>query len=169
MKCPTCKTEMPCATADHHYKECGLDNVYLRGIEIHRCSCGEEIVSIPAVTKLHSLIGQILLKKRSILDGKEIKFLRKNLGLTGKKFAEFIGTDNATVSRWENETQSISKAHDRLIRLVYSTIKGIPQEEIKSVIQQDFAAISDEKIEPQPFSIPCEQWSGGDICLPESP
>jgi len=165
MKCPTCKTEMTCLEGEHHYKECGLDNIYLVGIEIHKCSCGEEIVNIPAITELQSLVAIRLIKKKTLLDGKEIKFLRKNAGLTAKRLGEIIGIDNSTISRWENDSQAISRAHDRLLRIIYANIKGIPQEQINSFIQEDFVNITPEHSNPQPFFILREQWSKVDICF----
>jgi len=169
MKCPNCKSELTCASGDYHYKECGLDNVYLVGIEIHTCPCGEEVINLPMVAELHTLIALNLIKKKSALNGKEIRFLRKNLGLTAKKISEIIGIDNSTISRWENGTQAISNTHDRFLRLLYLNIKEIPPEKIRHLIQEDFAGISPEQIETPPFIIPREKWSKTDICFPEMP
>lgn len=144
MKCLNCNSEMIYSEGEHHYTECGLDNVYLEGVGVCNCSCGEQFVSIPAMPELHSLIGEFILKKKSLLNGKEVRFLRKNIGLTATKLSKIIGVDNATISRWENNSQAIDKSHDRLIRLVYSNFKNIPTSEIKHLIEEDF-----EKIEPR--------------------
>ena len=42
MKCPICKSEMACNQESYHYVESGLENVQLDGIDVFRCSCGEE-------------------------------------------------------------------------------------------------------------------------------
>lgn len=165
MKCPGCKTEMSCQEGKHHYEECGLDNIYLDGVEIHKCSCGEEIVNIPAITELQSVIAIGLLKKNSLLDGKEIRFLRKNAGLTAKKLGKFCGIDSSTISRWENGSQPISRANDRLVRIIYATIKGIPQEQINSILQENFANIAPEHVIPEPHVISREQWFKMDVCF----
>jgi putative zinc finger/helix-turn-helix YgiT family protein len=165
MKCPNCKSKMMCRAGDYHYTESGLNNIYLSGIEIYHCPCGEEIINLPAVTQLHALIAFKLIKQRHPLNGKEIRFLRKNIGLTAKKLGEYIGIDNATISRWEKDAQPISSPHDRLLRLLYLNMKGIPQEEINTVIREDFAAISCEQVEPPPFMIPRERWSKTEICF----
>jgi len=144
MKCFNCNSEMIYSESEHHYIESGLDNVYIEGVGVFNCSCGEQFVSIPAVPELHSLIGEYLLKKKSLLNGQEIRFLRKNIGLTATKLSKIIGVDNTTISRWENNSQSIDKSHDRLVRLVYSNIKNIPTNEIKHLIEEDF-----ENIEPK--------------------
>jgi len=153
MKCPNCNSETVSIKNKHHYTECGLDDVFLEGVNVYECSCGEEFVSIPAIPELHSLIGLILLKKKSLLNNKEIRFLRKNMGLTATKLSEIIGVDIATVSRWENKNQQIDKSHDRLIRLIYSNIKDIPAREIKHLIEEDFKEIKPEQKDTPPQTI----------------
>lgn len=162
MKCPICNSEMECNQESYHYIESGLENIYLDGIDGFRCSCGEEIINIPAMPELHYLIALELIKKKSLLGNREIRFLRKNMGLTGIILSKYIGVDNATLSRWENNVQTIDKSHDRLLRLIYSNIKGISPDEIKHLIQEDFAYIKPEKIEMPVFTIPRENWSKGD-------
>ena len=63
MKCPICNSEMECNQESYHYVESGLENVQLDGIDVFRCSCGEEIINIPAMPELHSLIALELIKK----------------------------------------------------------------------------------------------------------
>ena len=110
-------------------------------------------MSIPAMPELHSLIGLNLIKKKSLLNGQEIRFLRKNIGLTATKLSKIVGVDNATMSRWENNNQSIDKSHDRLIRLIYSNIKAIPTIEIKHLIEEDFAKIKPQKKDTPQYTI----------------
>ena len=162
MKCPICNSEVECNQESYHYIESGLENIYLDGIDVFRCSCGEEIINIPAMPELHFLIALKLIKKKSLLSNLEIRFLRKNMGLTGKVLSKYIGVDNATLSRWEHNAQTIDKSHDRLLRLIYSNIKGISSDEIKHLIQEDFAYIKPEKIEMPIFTIPREYWLKGD-------
>jgi putative zinc finger/helix-turn-helix YgiT family protein len=157
---------MKCKESTHHYKESGLDYVYLKGIEIFYCDCGEKIVSIPAVTELHSTIGRFLLKKKSLLNGKEIKFLRKNMGLTAKKLADCLGVNNASISRWENNKIIITKPHDLLLRVVYASIKGIPNDEIKNIIEVDFKKIQPKQKKTTKRTISRDQWSKSQtVCL----
>ncbi|MCP4628544.1 MAG: helix-turn-helix domain-containing protein [bacterium] len=159
MKCQICKLEMESSLESYHYVESGLENVQLDGIDVFRCSCGEEIISVPAMPELHSLIAFELIKKKSLLNGREIRFLRKNMGITGIVLAKYIGVDNATLSRWENNVQTIDKSHDRLLRLIYSNIKEIASDSIKHLIQEDFISIKPEKTEMPVFTIPREYWS----------
>jgi len=168
MRCPNCNSEMSCEVGLHEYTESGLDNITLEGVEICTCSCGEKIVSIPHMPELHSLIGLSLLKKKSLLDGKEIRFLRKNMGLTGIKLAKLLGVDNATISRWEKGKHPITNAHDRTLRLVYSIIKGIKTEEIRHLLEDEFIKIQ-PNLTPSPVhKIPLDQWPDkGHVLFPQ--
>ena len=114
---------------------------------------------IPNITQRHSLIGLSLIKKKALLTGKKIRFLRKNIGLTAKKLSSYLGVNNATISRWENGSQAIHKAHDRFLRLVYSNIKGISQEEVKHLIEEEFNEITPEQKDMPSFTIPLDKWS----------
>ena len=121
MLCPTCKKEGQIYIGKHHYTESGLLNVWLEGVEIFECECGEKFAFIPCPQELHKLIAEILLKKEEQLSGSEIRFLRKHMGLKAKDFAKKIGVRNVTVSRWERDQTIPPKPIDRLIRYFYAT------------------------------------------------
>jgi putative zinc finger/helix-turn-helix YgiT family protein len=120
MTCPTCKEEGHIHIGKHHYMESGLLNVWLKGVEIFKCNCGENFAFIPCPQELHKLIAEILLKKEDQLSGREIRFLRKQMGIKAKDFAKQIGVLNVTVSRWEREEIIPPKTIDRLIRYFYA-------------------------------------------------
>ena len=165
MRCPRCNSEMTCKPGNHLYDECGVDNVTLKQIDIYSCTCGEKIVLIPEVAELHNLIGLQLIKKKSLLSGKEIRFLRKNMGLTAKKLADYIGVENVTISRWENSKNPISKPHDLFLRVVYSNIKGISPRETRHLIEDDFKRVQPKQKKVQSYTIPRNEWSGP-VCAP---
>ena len=156
---------MVCKIGEHRYLESGLDNVFLVGVEICNCSCGEEIVTIPAVYDLHDLLSLEIVKKKSLLNSREIRFLRKNMGLSAKKLSKMMGVDNATISRWENNAQGINESRDRLLRLIYLNIKGMSGEEIKHVIEEDFSGISSKQEIPSPHKIPVDHWLKNTVCF----
>ena len=159
MKCPICNSEMTCRTNTYHYRESGLDNIYLLGVEIYDCNCGEEFVSIPTIPELHTLIGLNLVKKNALLNGKEIKFLRKNMGMTAKKLSEYAGFNNATISRWENGTQTITKPHDLYLRLLYLNNKGIHTDTIRHLIEDSFPKVKLKPEETIKYTIPVQSKS----------
>ncbi|MGD9975879.1 MAG: type II TA system antitoxin MqsA family protein [Desulfatirhabdiaceae bacterium] len=149
MKCRKCKEQMTKTTDDHSYRESGLENILLQEIDIFRCDCGERVVSIPAMPELNAMIGRILVQKKSPLTGREIRFLRKNMGLTGKRLSEIMGVDNATISRWESDLQRPAKTHDHFFRLLYVTEKGVPTDQARQLIEAVFPKI-DPSISPMP-------------------
>jgi len=120
MRCVLCPNnkKLPLERITIHYKECGLDNVTLFGVERHKCDkCGEEYYGYGNLEKLHDLIASILIKKSDLLNGKEVRFLRKYLGYSGAMFSQLIDYDRSTLSRIETDKQDITKIFDRLVRL----------------------------------------------------
>lgn len=141
-KCPTCgSADYVFKKAHHHFLESGLDNVHLTNVEVGMCNtCGEKIVSIPHSTELMKSIGESILLKPTNLNGAEIRFLRKNLHLKINEFAQLLGVDRVTVSRWENDHEKPSKSTDRLVRLTYAveaTISDMTVEQLRKNLRKE--------------------------------
>ncbi|MDA8215221.1 MAG: helix-turn-helix domain-containing protein [Nitrospiraceae bacterium] len=119
MKCHICGEIMQKTKGSYVYRESGLDNVVLTGITIYKCSCGEKMPEISNIDGLHRVIANALVKKKTPLSGKEVRFLRKQIGLSAKELAAVLGVNPVTVSRWENEIELIGPANDKLIRMLY--------------------------------------------------
>jgi putative zinc finger/helix-turn-helix YgiT family protein len=121
MICLKCKTKMKKIKTDYKYTESGLQNVILKGITAYKCpQCRGINPIISKIKEVHKTIAQQLLKKDSLLTGKEIVYLRKEMNIKAKDLAQTLGVTKVTVSRWENEKEQISPACDRLIRLLYN-------------------------------------------------
>ena len=137
MKCPTCReATLTEKKTNHLYKESGLPNVVLVNVTVKDCpNCGEHMVLIPRVEELHRVIATHIVKKEARLTGEEVRFLRKQLGLTGTDFATMLGVDSTTLSTWENG-EPIGGSSDRLIRLTYviaEDIKGYQVDEMARI------------------------------------
>ncbi|HWI34844.1 MAG TPA: helix-turn-helix domain-containing protein [Burkholderiales bacterium] len=101
----------------YHYIESGLRNIWLtNGYTVKKTPYGEA-VSIQDVEGLHRLIGSII-ARRPRLTGPELRFLRKEMGMSQKALADFVGTTEQSVSLWERRGR-VPKAEDRLIKLAY--------------------------------------------------
>jgi DNA-binding transcriptional regulator YiaG len=101
----------------YHYTESGLRNVWLvNGYTVKQTPYGET-VSIQDVQGLHRYIGSVI-AHRPKLTGPELRFLRKEMGMSQKALADFVGTTEQSVSLWERRGR-IPKAEDRLIKLAY--------------------------------------------------
>lgn len=119
MKCINCGHIMETTQGAYHYSECGLENIRLMNVPIHRCpSCKETEVEIPHSEELHLLIAFILVLKPTALSGKEAQYLRKHLGLTADELAKRMGLTRITVTRWEGR-RDILRQHDKHLRLLY--------------------------------------------------
>jgi putative zinc finger/helix-turn-helix YgiT family protein len=140
MKCPSCRQPMETRRENHRYLESGLDNVFLDGIEIHTCPCGERIVSIPKLAQLHEVIAFALSKQVARLSGPQIRFLRKYLGWSGVQFAEVMGIDATTVSRWETGAVAMGRGAERALRLAIvrrRPLEDYPTENLATVAKDE--------------------------------
>ena len=122
MVCPRCgkKTESS-VIKRHHYKESGLDNVYLKNSAVlHNCACGQKFIEISQIERLHDAIAYRLLNKKTIWQGQEFRFLRKWVSLTAEELGRLLGhVKRGTISRWENDKIPITPAtHHQMLLLV---------------------------------------------------
>lgn len=119
----------------YHYIESGLRNIWLtNGYTVKKTPYGEA-VSIQDVEGLHRLIGSII-ARRPRLAGPELRFLRKEMGMSQKALADFVGTTEQSVSLWERRGR-VPKAEDRLIKLAYlETIDKRGNVKIKDTIDR---------------------------------
>lgn len=104
----------------YHYTESGLDNVYLYNIPMVVDAGGEKVVYIPKINLLHKTIAQGIINKKGLLTGKEIKFLRKEIGYMQSQFSELMGKEAQACGRWERGEHPIDKTIDTLIRIIIS-------------------------------------------------
>lgn len=123
MKCTNCenKKELKKQFVTIKYDECGLDNVTLIGATQYKCdACGETYTKYGNIHQVHSLIKDSILEKPTLLNGAEIKFLRKYMGYSTQYFAMILGVQIRTVQRWE-ANESISLQIDHSIRLAVAS------------------------------------------------
>ena len=141
-RCPTCGSkEITIKKGHHHFLESGLDNVHLTNVDVFTCKeCSEEIISIPRSVELMRSIGEGILLKPTSLTGSEIRWLRKNLMLKINQFAQLLGVDRVTVSRWENAHEKPSRSADRLVRLTYAVEGSVAEtviEQLRKNLRKD--------------------------------
>ena len=100
----------------YHYLECGLDNVYLVN----------GFPWLDSIDELHVSIGKLLVQKAGSLDGAEIVFLRRELGLSQVKLGDRLGVSMETIRRWERGRSRVKPVHDILLRALYLERIGCP-------------------------------------------
>ncbi len=111
MQCPSCdsKKQMKSEVIVHKFKESGLDNIILNGVKQYRCSqCGEVLFDFGDVNQLNGIIANTLLRKKELLTGQEIRFLRTHIGYSSEMFARILGLDKTSLSRIENSRSKVS-------------------------------------------------------------
>ena len=162
----TCGNKLTTLKKDYKYIESGLDNIVFIGIPVFECKqCGEEFPEIKNIELIHNIIAFILVKKESLLNGKEIKFIRKQMGLNEKDFAALISVDPVSVSRWENLKSEISITNDKLIRMLF--IQKIEEEcnKVASDVLQYIKSIRKDARPASRIKIPYENISNKSFCL----
>src|SRR4030042_5002945 len=151
----------------YHYKESGLDNIYLYGIIQYKCNeCEEGGPEIPNIEKLHLAIGKTLVCKENLLTALEIKYLRKELGLKSKDMAEVLSVSPQEYSKWENAKDIISPVYDSNLRLIYvlnadHQVGAVLHDGIRFVQQMARSQkMTGKKVEERPIKISLSEWIG---------
>ena len=118
------------ATAEEPYRflDSGLSNVYLVGVRYWICKhCQRQAAEIPALEQLMSVIAKSVVMKPALLNGEEIRFLRKRAGKKAVDFAELINKTPEHLSKLENDQVPLPEETDKLIRLTYGMLSGDQQ------------------------------------------
>jgi transcriptional regulator with XRE-family HTH domain len=102
----------------YHYTECGLDNVFIEGMNIVEDHSGEATVEIKGIGYLHKVIAEGIVMQPSKMSGSELRFLRTEMGMTQSKLAEILKCSMLTVGRWERDEKPISDTAEMLTRLM---------------------------------------------------
>ncbi len=137
MNCLNCRNSIQGkAVQKYRYKECGLDNVYFIDIvQKYQCSCGETYYEFPPVNIIYLVIAYHILRKRTLLNKQEFRFLRKWVGLTDEKLITLLGVKSrVTVSNWERGTKTISQATDHAMRMV---VMGLKDKELRQRMMEE--------------------------------
>lgn len=128
------------AEKPYHYKECGLDNIYLmNGYNIEEVD-GEQYVSIDSVDELWKAIGLNLVTTKKILSAKEVKFLRGQMEKTQSEIAALLRVEDQTVARWEKGKVKLSGGADVAFRALFLA-SSVAQPEGSEILSEWLNAI----------------------------
>jgi transcriptional regulator with XRE-family HTH domain len=142
-----CGEQATVVRGDYLFVESGLTNVTLHGVELLKCDrCGSLTPVLSKINKLMQVIASALVLKPSQLTGKEIRFLRKYIGLTGEQFGGKLGLTKEHVSRIENEKHPVGAQTDRLIRYLAISAISNPEQEMERLYER-LDAIKDEPLQ----------------------
>ena len=160
MICPKCEIEMKKKEGNYHFTESGLDNVYLIDTLFECLECGMELSLFPNPEEFTQAVVRFLIHyQKERLNGDQILFLRKAMGLTGAALADFLGKPRGEVSRWENGRASISAHLDMKLRVEAARHLLPPQEAREAeVTLMDTLLTYKETSEPQEMRLK-RSWS----------
>src|ERR1700676_4903037 len=120
IKCSECGHEIDHMTAvpRYDYQSLGVPVVLLNAVEEARCPNCHSVEST-LIPNLNGLIASAAAERISIpirLNGKEIRFLREALNLTGVQLAETLGVRNELFSRCEHDAEALGEHLERNFR-----------------------------------------------------
>jgi len=142
--CSDCGSEARVDRANYRFRESGLDNVVLKGIEVVKCpTCGNEAPVLPNLDAILRVLAVAIVTGKRPLSGPEVRYLRKFLQLSGDQFARILHTDKSTLSKWETGAVNIGSKSDLLIRSVALNLGVGPRDQAER-IARDFEFIDEE-------------------------
>ena len=101
----------------YRYTDSGLDNVAIKGVDFPMDDAGEECIIIRNINGLHKAIAHGIVTRRSSMNGKELQFLRTELGMTQAQLADMLHREALAVSRWERGECPIDGNAEAVVRL----------------------------------------------------
>ena len=131
----------------YRYTGCGLDNIFLvNGFTVKESTRGQ-VVHIHNIEGLHRAIGEALVRQKRSLTGKELRFLRNELGLSQSNLADLLGESEQSVARREKAEKRLKRPspQERLIRFMYD--EHIGGNEKLSAFLHDLAELDEERID----------------------
>ena len=163
-RCTECGKPQQIKFTTTDYPESGLDNVQLINVPIWECSNGHQELQVPAVEQLHSLLTKAVIRKPARLTGREIRFLRKELGMSAKAFAGHLGMSAVHLSRIETETRPVLPVMNSHVRLAVAwelaKQKQIPFDDLEPLVAELEAAwdVGSHRLQHLDNAPPDQQW-----------
>lgn len=103
----------------YHYKECGLDNVWLENGYVTKKTAYGKATSVDDAPGLHKVLAMELTQKKGRITGKELRFMRTVIGMSQEGLGKCVGASEQSVSLWER-TGKVPQYADSLLRLMLS-------------------------------------------------
>ena len=129
----------------YHYIESGLDNVYIYNMPVIKDIDGHQTFYISKINLLHKAIAEGIIQKQGLLNAKEIRFLRTEMGYTQKQFSEILGKEAQACGRWERGENPIDKTTDSLIRISAASYLQL-KSDIEDISIRNSATVSETYI-----------------------
>jgi putative zinc finger/helix-turn-helix YgiT family protein len=126
--------------SESRYEIRDIPRIILHDAPVVSCRrCDHSALAIADTEGLHRAVARAIVDKRQRLLPREIRFLRKQLGLFAVELAMHLGTTPETVSRWENGRTPMGVTADRLLRLMVIVKQGAtyPLQKLRTAARLD--------------------------------
>ncbi|MDK9694892.1 MAG: transcriptional regulator [Siculibacillus sp.] len=101
----------------YQYVESGLENVFIEGVSFVTDDAGEACITVRNINGLHKAIATGIVRQKAGMTGREMRFLRTEIGLTQAELALIVHREALAISRWERGENPIDSNAEALIRL----------------------------------------------------
>ncbi len=117
----------------YRYMESGLDNVFIEGVSFVTDDAGEACITVPNINGLHKAIATGIVRQKAGMTGREMRFLRTEIGLTQAELAVIVHREALAISRWERGEVPIDSNAEALIRLFAAQKLELESIDVKDV------------------------------------
>lgn len=97
--------------AMYHYIGCGLDDIYLSNGYTEEESAYGKTVTIDDLRGLHEAIALGIVERNKNINGKEFRFLRKELDMSQSQLGELLGVSDQQIAKYEKSKPTIMAAN----------------------------------------------------------
>lgn len=104
----------------YHFTQCGLDYVYLlNGYELEEDPDYGTLFSLHDSDALHREIASNIVLHKKTLTWQEMRFLRKEIGLTQEDMAHYLSKSLRQYQRYEQKGEPVPGEIQSLMRILY--------------------------------------------------
>jgi DNA-binding transcriptional regulator YiaG len=140
------------------YEEKGLGLPYpvvlINAAEEHTDAAGNVLgVSVPNLEGLAAAVAVARAFLPVELTGSEVRFMRKVIGMSAKDFAEALKLDPASLSRWENNKQTLGGWAESQVRLATVAILAQRMPSLKPDMEKLFRMVPRKREEGEAWPL----------------
>ncbi len=140
------------------YEESGLGLPYpvvlINAAEEHSDAAGNVLgVSVPNLEGLAAAVAVARAFLPVELTGSEVRFMRKVIGMSAKDFAEALKLDPASLSRWENNKQTLGGWAESQVRLATVAILAQRMPSLKPDMEKLFRMVPRKREEGEAWPL----------------
>lgn len=129
----------------YHYRLSGLDNVYLTGgVTEYICpKCGTKSVAVKNVAGLHKAIAASIATTKRRLGGKELRFLREQIGFSAEELAKVVEYSEDHIRKIESDSHTPKATYEMFLRVAIMREMQAPEYDLRELGERKEYAIEE--------------------------